>query len=222
MAAVNLQPTPALVMTIIHLTINPKFIFSTFSSRKINSKFIFNPFSSKKNQPHHKKDKSIRKIKFRKIKSRKINQAATTTETQIQQQIQKSLSSFSSPQFVVPFDSRSLVGGPSFMGSISIQACLATGSSSLTSSYISNSSSSLTSASTAPPHLVHAFVAIGTRSDVHPSTRPAPITDFRKKNQCRRSDLPAEVSLRLGEVGVRLGHGFGWLEASRSLAVNFQ
>ncbi|KAL5566467.1 hypothetical protein UlMin_029631 [Ulmus minor] len=108
---------------------------------------------------------------------------------QTQQQIQKSPSSSSSPQFVVPFDGRSSVGGPSFMGSISIQAGLATGSSSSTSSSSSNSSSSSTSASTAPPHLVDASLAIATRSDVHPSTRPAPIADSGKKNQTQQSQL---------------------------------
>ncbi|XP_021824563.1 transcription factor TCP8 [Prunus avium] len=131
------------------------------------------------------------------------------------QQQPKQQQSSPSSQFVVPFDgSRSSSGagggggggGPPFMGSISIQAGLtsthtptttsatvsaqppAPSSSSLSSS--SSSSPSSTSTSTAPPpHLVDASLAIATRSDPHPSTRPAPLLDSAKKNQIHQQQL---------------------------------
>ncbi|KAM0972460.1 hypothetical protein ACFX19_020462 [Malus domestica] len=115
-------------------------------------------------------------------------------------------SSSSSSHFVGPFDGiRSSSGGgggggghPS-MGSISIQAGLTTTShstppppttsapsSSSFSSSSSTSSPSSTSTSTAPPQLVDASLAIATRSDPHPPTRPGSLLDSAKNNQIQQ------------------------------------
>ncbi|PON48791.1 TCP transcription factor [Parasponia andersonii] len=136
------------------------------------------------------------------------NNKQNNNNKKLHQQQQKQSSS-SATQFVVPFDGRS--SNP-FMGSISIQAGLTTttstphghgstatpaggvaapaGSSSSSSSSSSNSSSS-TSASTAPPHLVDASLAIATRSESHPSNRPATLVvdSSAKKNQQQQQQL---------------------------------
>ncbi|XP_048443332.1 transcription factor TCP8-like [Pyrus x bretschneideri] len=122
-----------------------------------------------------------------------------------QQQHPSSSSSYSS-SFVRPFDGiRSSSGGggggggPRSMSSISIQAGLtatsqstppppttSAPSSSSFSSSSSTSSPSSTSTSTAPPQLVDASLAMATRSDPHPPTRPGSLLDSAKNNQIQQ------------------------------------
>ncbi|KAM1120447.1 hypothetical protein ACFX13_045297 [Malus domestica] len=118
-----------------------------------------------------------------------------------------SSSSSSSSHFVGPFDGiRSSSGGggggggPPFVGSISIQAGLTTtshstppppptsapSSSSFSSSSSTSSPSSTSTSAAPPPHLVDASLAIATRSDPHPPTRPASLLDSAKNNQTQQ------------------------------------
>ncbi|KAI9107287.1 hypothetical protein K1719_021675 [Acacia pycnantha] len=125
-------------------------------------------------------------------------------------QKQQQVSSTTSSQVVVPtFDGRpspsssSSSSSSSFMGSISIQAGLSSSTTSPSSSAssssvsLSNNSSSVSATTALPsaasgsnasasPHLIDASLAIATRSDAHPPSRPGGVGDAAKKTQIQQ------------------------------------